>query len=153
MTFYDILPPQKRPRLLLPIGGVALPVGLVAHAGEIVAGFGAGEMGEDGLGFGAGNAQVGGAPEQEGGGADLTGLVLGVEAKGPEPVLHAAPEHQQIGHREAGDVHGCEAVLGILAHVAVGAFEDVGGGADAELGFGTENGHGTHAHAVEDDLT
>ena len=70
-----------------------LPVRLVAHVGEIVPGFRAGEVGEDGIGFGAGHAWVGGALEQEGGRVDLGGVVLGIEAIGPETVLHAAPEY------------------------------------------------------------
>ena len=105
MPFGGLLGRDKPLRLPFPIGRIALPVRLVAHAGEIVPGFGAGEVGEDGIGFGAGHARVGGAPEQEGGRVDLGGVVLGVEAVGPEAVLHAAPEHQQIGHRKAGDVH------------------------------------------------
>ena len=73
---------------------------------------------------------------REGGRVDLGGVVLGVETKGPEPVLHAAPEHQQVGHREAEDVHRGEAVVGGLAHVAVGAFENIGGGMHTWLGLG-----------------
>ena len=84
---------EKLSRLLLPIRWVALPVRLVAHTGETVPGFRAGEVGENGIGFGAGHAQVSGALEQEGARVNLGGVVLGIEAIGPETVLHAAPEY------------------------------------------------------------
>ena len=64
--------------------------------------------------------------------------------------MYVAPKYQQIGHREAENVHGFEAVVGCLAHVAVGAFQDVGAGADAQLCLGPQDGYGPHAHAVED---
>ena len=98
---------------------------------KVVPGFGAGEVREDGIGFGAGYARVGSAPEQEGRRVDLGGVMLGVETIGSETVLYAAPKHQQIGHWETGDVHGFEAVVSCLAHVAVGAFQDVGAGTHA----------------------
>ena len=99
-------------------------------------GFRAGEVDEDGIGFGVGYARVGDAPEQESARVNLSGVVLGFEAIGPKIVLHAAPEPQQVGHREAGDVHRSEAVIGGLAHVAVGAFENIGGGMHTWLGLG-----------------
>ena len=65
----------------------------MAHTGETVPGFRAGEVGEDGIGFGAGHARVSGTPEQEGARVNLGGVVLGIEAIGPETVLHAASEY------------------------------------------------------------
>ena len=60
---------QKPPYLLLPGGGAAVPVRLVARAREIVLLLGALEVAENGVGFGAGHAGVGSAPEEQGGGA------------------------------------------------------------------------------------
>ena len=84
---------EKLSRLLLPIRWVVLPVWLVAHTGETVPSFRAGEVGKDGIGFGAGHARVSGVLEQEVARVNLGGVVLGIGAIGPETVLHAAPEH------------------------------------------------------------
>ena len=60
---------QKPPHLLLLGGGVAVPVRLVVRAREIVLLLGPLEVAENGVGFGAGHAGAGCAPEEQGMGA------------------------------------------------------------------------------------